>query len=239
VVDSLCGASTRNYDTLTRAICWLGALVAGLFVVLRLLSKVFLAGPLSPSMSALAIGDAVTAAAYIFALPCYFIAVYKLLGAGLGRDQWTLTPSQVNDVSYWLYILEPIYLVSLWLIKTSFLFLFIRVFSAGQVERVCLCGALKLRHALWGTLVVNTMCIGSFIITFIFQCWPISYTWTRWEGSQTGTCVNVNAMVCTHGALGIAFDFWILYLPMSQLSSMNLPIRKKLQVGGMMGIGAM
>lgn len=206
VVDTFCGVSTRNLDTMTRVICWLGMLLSGSFVVLRLLSKVFVAGTRSPSMATLAIDDAVTTAAYLFALPCYYIVNYKLVNSGLGRDQWTLTPSQLNDFSYWLYVLEPLYLITIWLIKTSFLFLFIRVFGTGQVKRLCLCGTLNLRHALWGTLVVNTMCIGSFIITFIFQCWPIEYTWVKWQGDQMGTCVNVNAVICSHGALGIAFD---------------------------------
>jgi len=239
VLGTLCGISTRNLDTLTRLICWAGMLSSGAFVLLRLLSKIFLAEQRSPPLACLAPDDGLTMMAYLLSLPCYYIAAFKLLDAGLGRDQWTLTPQQVTDFSYWLYVMEPIYLATIWSIKTSFLYLFIRLFATGQTGRYCVRGCLKLRHALWGTAIANTLCISSFTLTFIFQCTPVSYTWTKWQGEGQGTCVNVNAVICAHGALGIAFDLWILYLPMSQLSSMHLPGRKKVQVGFMLGIGAM
>ncbi|KAL8312708.1 hypothetical protein RB593_007103 [Gaeumannomyces tritici] len=238
VMDTLCGIAARNPGTLTRLICWVGFLVSGGFVLLRILSKVTLADSRSPPLAYLSPDDGLTIMAYLLSLPCYYIVAFKLIDAGLGRDQWTLTPQQVNDFSYWLYVMEPIYLATIWCIKTSFLYLFIRLFATGQSERFCLRGHLKLRHALWGTAIANTLCISSFIITFIFQCTPISFTWTKWQGQAEGTCVNVNAVICTHGALGIAFDLWILYMPMSQLSGMHLPGRKKLQVGLMLGIGA-
>ncbi|KAL8407429.1 hypothetical protein RB594_006311 [Gaeumannomyces avenae] len=238
VMDTLCGIAARNLGTLTLVICWVGFLVSGGFVLLRMLAKVTLADNRSPPLACLSPDDGLTMMAYLLSLPCYYIVAFKLIDAGLGRDQWTLSPQQINDFSYWLYVMEPIYLATIWCIKTSFLYLFIRLFATGQSERFCVRGHLKLRHALWGTAIANTLCISSFIITFIFQCTPISFTWTKWQGHAVGTCVNVNAVICAHGALGITFDLWILYMPMSQMSSMNLPGRKKLQVGLMLGIGA-
>lgn len=238
MLDTLCGISARNLDTLTRLICWAGTLVSGAFVLMRLLPKIFPADQNSPPLAYLTPDDGLTMMAYLISLPCHYIAAFNLLDAGLGRDQWTLTPQQVNDFSYWLYVMEPIYVAAIWFIKTSFLWLFIRLFATGQTERFCLRGYLSLRHALWAIAIVNTLCISSFTLTSIFQCTPISYTWTKWQGEDQGTCANANAVICAHGALGIAFDLWILYLPMSQLSAMHLPGRKKVQVGFMLGIGA-
>ncbi|KAL8383550.1 hypothetical protein RB595_010651 [Gaeumannomyces hyphopodioides] len=238
VMDTLCDITERNLDAMTQLICWAGLLVTGVFVLLRMLSKVLLADHHSPPLAYFTLDDALTMTAYLLSLLCYFIVAFKLVDSGLGRDQWTLTPQQVIAFSYWLYVMEPIYLAAIWCIKTSFLCLFIRLFATGQTERFCLRGRLSLRHALWGTAIANTLCISSFIITFIFQCTPISFTWMRWQGQAEGTCINLNVAICAHGALGIAFDIWILYLPMSQLPSMHLPGRKKVQVGLMLGIGA-
>lgn len=70
-----------------------------------------------------------------------------------------------------------------------------------------------------------------------FQCQPISYFWESWDGEHSGHCFNINALAWAHSALNIALDFWMLYLPATQIWSLQMKLKKKLGVILMFGIG--
>lgn len=54
--------------------------------------------------------------------------------------------------------------------------------------------------------------------------WPF---WDQWDGEHQGYCVELNRVAWSNAALSIAIDFWMLFIPLSQLIFLKLSWRKK------------
>ncbi|KAJ0104205.1 CFEM domain-containing protein [Diaporthe amygdali] len=145
---------------------------------------------------------------------------------GLGRDLWTLEPWRISEFLKVFFVFEVLYTLTLGLIKTSILFLYLRLFPEPKFRRI-----------VWATQAFNFLMVGSFIMADFFQCQPISYFWESWDGEHSGHCFNINALAWAHSALNIALDFWMLYLPATQIWSLQMKLKKKLGVILMFGIG--
>lgn len=145
---------------------------------------------------------------------------------GLGRDIWTLEPWRISEFLKVFFVFEVFYTLTLGLIKTSILFLYLRLFLDP-----------KFRRTVWATQAFNFLLVGSFIISDFLQCQPISFFWTSWDGEHSGRCFNINALAWAHSALNIALDFWMLYLPATQVWSLQMKVKKKIGVILMFGIG--
>ncbi|KAK7709993.1 hypothetical protein SLS63_013094 [Diaporthe eres] len=145
---------------------------------------------------------------------------------GLGRDIWTLEPWRITEFLKVFFVFEVLYTLTLGLIKTSILFLYLRLFPDP-----------KFRRTVWATQAFNLLMVGSFIVSDFLQCRPISFFWGQWDGEHTGRCFNINALAWAHSALNIALDFWMLYLPATQVWSLQMKTRKKVGVILMFGIG--
>lgn len=65
------------------------------------------------------------------------------------------------------------------------------------------------------------------------------YIWTRWDGEHKGKCVDVNALAFVNGGVRIALDLVTLALPISQIRSLQLGLRKKIFSGAMLSVGLM
>lgn len=145
---------------------------------------------------------------------------------GLGRDIWTLEPWQISEFLKIFFVFEVLYTLTLGLIKTSILFLYLRLFPDPKFRRI-----------VWATQAFNLLMVGSFILSDFLQCRPISFFWESWDGEHAGRCFNINAFAWAHSALNIALDFWMLYLPATQVWSLQMKTRKKVGVILMFGIG--
>lgn len=145
---------------------------------------------------------------------------------GLGRDIWTLDPWRISEFLKVFFVFEVLYTLTLGLIKTSILFLYLRLFPDP-----------KFRRTVWATQAFNFLMVGCFIISDFLQCQPISFFWQSWDGEHSGRCFNINALAWAHSALNIALDFWMLYLPATQVWSLQMKTRKKVGVILMFGIG--
>lgn len=123
------------------------------------------------------------------------------------------------------YIEEYIYNVCIYLAKVSIVLLYVRVFprSTGHTfNNLC-----------WITLGAMTCwCLG-FILYFPFQCQPISYVWTEWDGLHEGTCTNFQHATYVNSAFNIFFDFVLLGLPIPRLASLQV-VDKKRKIGVML-----
>jgi hypothetical protein len=123
-------------------------------------------------------------------------------------------------------VFEVLYTLTLGLIKTSILFLYLRLFPDPKFRRV-----------IWATQAFNLLLVGSFIVSDFFQCRPVSFFWESWDGEHEGRCFNINALAWAHSAINIALDFWMLYLPATQVWSLQMKVKKKIGVILMFGIG--
>lgn len=147
---------------------------------------------------------------------------------GLGRDIWTLEPTQITDFVHYFYFMSWLYFLDLSLLKMSLLFFYLKIFPNKAV-----------RTLLWATVAFNAAWGATFVLLAAFNCRPINYAWTQWDGEHTGTCLDTNAIGWSNAAISIAEDIWMLAIPLSQLKSLQLHWKKKVGVAIMFGTGTL
>lgn len=145
---------------------------------------------------------------------------------GLGRDIWTLTPDQVNNLLRVFFAFEIVYSFLVFFIKISIIFLYMRIFPGRTFQKV-----------LWATQVLLIASLTAFSVADGFQCRPVQYFWTFWDGRKTGTCFNINAFSFVHAGYNLGLEFWMLALPASQVWNLNMSLKKRIQVLSMFGFG--
>ncbi|TEA17164.1 Satratoxin biosynthesis SC1 cluster protein 4 [Colletotrichum sidae] len=153
------------------------------------------------------------------------ILVVITVQSGLGKDMWQLTPDQINDFFKLFYISEHFYAFTVLFAKTNFLFFYLRLFAN---ERFC-----KLT---WAVIWVCVLSASSFFFATMFQCWPISYTWTRWDGEHQGRCHDINLQTWAHASVNIALDVVVVSMPISQILKLNWRWKQKLGAGMMFAV---
>jgi len=145
---------------------------------------------------------------------------------GYGQDAWRLPFDNTKTVEMIFYIGGILYAVGVASTKVAFLLFYLKLFPSQTVRWVAY------------PLLVITMIQGiAFTSLFIFQCSPISYAWTQWDGNGHGKCLNFDLGAVLHAGTNILLDFLIFALPVTQLWNLNLSRKKKFQVISMFGVG--
>ncbi|KAF5020017.1 hypothetical protein F66182_7953 [Fusarium sp. NRRL 66182] len=214
-----CGAPVRNRTPSFVIENGVLGTLSGLFVFQRFATKIFYKLPLG-------LDDWFILLTILVGIPCMAINGHGLAPNGMGKDVWTLTPEQITRFGMFFHTMAALYFGLMTLLKLSMLFFYLRIFPTASVRKV-----------LWGT-VAFTCCFGIvYVFVAIFQCQPISYFWTKWDGEHKGRCANINAVTWSNASINIALDFYILAIPLSQLRALNLDWRKKIGVGMMFSVG--
>jgi hypothetical protein len=154
--------------------------------------------------------DTIIIIAFLFAFPLAVLQV-ELGRHGLGKDIWTVSFPNITEVLKLFYLAEVFYLAATILTKISILFFYLRVFTS-----------LNFRRIVWVVIATCALFFVSFIFPLIFQCSPVSYAWTRWDGEHEGTCINIAAGVFAHAAMNMALDLIVLILPLPLLYKLQL-----------------
>ncbi|KAH8667855.1 hypothetical protein BGZ61DRAFT_289313, partial [Ilyonectria robusta] len=195
------------------------AAVAGLCVAQRFVYKI-------NSNAGLGIDDWLILGTFVSVVASTVCNIRGAVPNGVGRDIWTLTPTNITRNTLSFYIMGVLYFAQIALMKMSLLFFYLRIFP-GQL----------IRHLLWGTIIFNALFGVSYIFVAIFNCHPISFFWNRWDGEHKGRCTDLNAIAVSNATISIALDLWMLVLPISQLGSLNLHWKKKVGVALMFCVG--
>lgn len=196
------------------------ASVADVFVLLRFIYKAFV------MQMEFGLDDWFVLATVVAGIPSVVIIGQGLVPNGLGRDIWTLTATQITNVVRNFYMMAWLYFLQTALLKLTIICFYMRIFPSQDVRRL-----------LWGTFIFVTLWGLAFVLTAIFQCWPISYFWHRWDGLHQGTCIEINSFSWSNAAMNIAIDCWILAIPIWQLRKLHLHWKKKIPVGIMFSLG--
>lgn len=222
VTATTCHFPVRDRGDLYNRINITFGVISGIFFLTRLYFKVFIA------KTEFWLDDWFIIVAFFTAIPSTVMNTQGLVAHGLGRDIWTLEYSMITDFVKFFYIMEIMYFTHVPMLKISILFFYLRIFVGNTVHRV-----------LYSTLVVN--CVFGIVFLFIiaFQCSPISYYWTLWDGEHHGTCLNINAAGWSNAAISIVLDLWMLAIPLSQLSRLNLHWKKKIGIALMFIVGTL
>ena len=123
-----------------------------------------------------------------------------------------------------------IYTVARFFMRASIILFYLRVFPPRPDN--------KLGRILQFTLVFNFIYNISFFFAVLFQCQPIPTFWLQWEGHTAGHCGNAHTLIWVAAGTGIAFDVWLLALPLVQLLKLNMHWKKKVMGSMMLLVGA-
>lgn len=198
------------------------ASIAGAFIIARLIHKAAI------MRVGFSLDDWLIIASMLATAPSVVITAHGTTPNGLGKDIWTLKPHNITNVLRFFYVMAFLYFLQTALVKLSIITFYMRVFPSRNTKRI-----------LWGTLIFTTLWGIAFVIAAIFQCWPISYFWTRWDGEHEGKCINANTLAWVNAAMNIALDLWILAIPMWELRRLQLHWKKKVGVAGMFCVGTL
>lgn len=193
--------------------------LAGVFVVARVAFKLF-------DGLELGLDDWSMIATLAISTTNTVIIVTGAIKNGLGKDIWTLRPEEITKMLQSFYIMASLYFSELMLLKLSLIFFYIRVFPSQGAQRL-----------LWGTVVFTILWGVLYVFIAIFQCRPINYFWTKWDGLHKGHCMDINAITSSNAAISIVLDFWSLGIPLWQLWGLKMHWKKKMGVALMFCVG--
>ncbi|KAI4592698.1 hypothetical protein KJ359_010457 [Pestalotiopsis sp. 9143b] len=169
--------------------------------------------------------DWVMTATVIFSIPLTVVS-YLFAAKGLGRDLWMVSFDDITFVLEMYYYSEILYLIVVFLTKISILCFYLRVFPKKS---------LRMRVYVIMGLTAAAAC--AFIPITVFQCTPIPGAWLRWDGTYEATCRDVMTQALWGAIVSIALDLATIMLPMTELWSLNLSIRRKIGVMLMFAVG--
>ncbi|TDZ33861.1 Satratoxin biosynthesis SC1 cluster protein 4 [Colletotrichum spinosum] len=221
VTQTTCHAPVRDRTAAYNTISITMGTLSGIFVVIRLVHKVL------ATMGDLGMDDWFILITLGSGIPGTVINTHGFATNGLGRDIWTVPFDRITAFGYWFFVMEPMYFGQVTLLKMSLLFFYMRIFSHNK-----LC-----KKLVWGTIAFNAVFGATFIFVAVFQCRPVSFYWTKWDGEHEGACLDINAIAWANAGISIVLDFWMLALPLSQVRSLNLHWKKKIGVALMFFVG--
>ncbi|KAF2689677.1 hypothetical protein K458DRAFT_130917 [Lentithecium fluviatile CBS 122367] len=156
-----------------------------------------------------------------------FAICHKMSYTGLGEDMWKVPFDRITNTLLWFWITEITYFALIGFVKISFLLFYLQIFPDK-----------RFRHIVWGVIIFNGAAMIAFVFATIFICSPVSLVWKAWDGEHMGKCGNNNHLAFSHAAFSILLDFVALSLPISQIWSLQLSMKKKIGVLLMFGVGA-
>ncbi|EFY96553.2 Extracellular membrane protein, 8-cysteine region, CFEM [Metarhizium robertsii ARSEF 23] len=224
LTETACGHPTRDRSSEYSALAISVGVTSSIFVGVRIIYKVFFCHD-----NRLGYDDWAILMAFLVNVPSITINVHGLAAYGLGRDIWTLTPDDIITFIEFFLIDEVLYLAMVSLVKLSLSLFYLRIFPGTTIRRL-----------LWATALFNVAFGIAFVTTAIFQCTPISYTWTQYiDHSLPGHCIDRNAWGWSNGALSIALDAWMILIPLSQVPRLRLHWKQKVGVAIMFFMGTL
>ncbi|KAF1817051.1 hypothetical protein P152DRAFT_453658 [Eremomyces bilateralis CBS 781.70] len=195
-------------------------IVAWVLVILR-----FIARHKSISPRTVGLDDACMAISAVMLVPFTIFCTISRYH-GLGMDIWKVTPDDVTLLLRDFYATEVIYPIMSSFIKASFIFFYLRIFPSQRFRIIC-----------YGVMTLSFAYGITFSSAYAFQCTPVPFAWTRWDGLHAGTCINVNSMVYAQASINIFLDLLVLGLPLPALFKLELSWARKSLVLSMFSLG--
>lgn len=222
MTDTTCGVPVRDAGTSYNILNITLGCVSAAVMLLRISYKLLIA------KIPLGMDDIMIFMTVISGIPSTVITSLGTIAHGLGKDIWTLSPTEITKFVYWFYFMEWLYFLDLGFMKLSLLFFYLKIFPKKSVKIV-----------IWVTIGFTVVWAITFALVAALSCNPISYYWTNWDGEHSGTCLNTNAIGWANAISSIAEDIWMLAIPLWQLRNLQLHFKKKVGVAIMFFTGTL
>jgi hypothetical protein len=229
----MCGAPVRDNTHITPIVTIVFGILAIFSIFIRCLATV----------DRLALDDIFAIAALATALPMgimeFFLSLY-----GFGKDIWTIPPSKIYRItqvsqifclcrnsthdSQFTWLTITFYVITIVLTKISFLCFCLRIFPSQGT-----------RLGVYVLLAISSAYGLVFTIVTLFNCLPVSYIWTSWDGQHKGKCIDFSIFAWAHAAINIALDIAIIGVPIPELLRLSMSTKKKVYVVAMFSVGAL
>lgn len=123
------------------------------------------------------------------------------------------------------YLCQIFWLIVIYFIKMSILFLYLRIFPDIPL----------FRHCVIGTMVFTTVAILILVPMAIWQCVPIHTIWDLKR--EDAKCLNVSGIAYASAGVNIATEIAILILPLPLLRTLRATISEKVALYALFGCG--
>jgi hypothetical protein len=117
--------------------------------------------------------------------------------------------------------------------KLSVLLLYNRIFNRRNDLD------LSFRLVLWTAVFFSCAIPFILIIVMVCACQPVSYYWTEFGGGEGSCRVDTNTFFWTYGVVNAIMDFSILVLPIPLILRLQMSMKKKAAVCGVMLLGSL
>ncbi|KAF2683883.1 hypothetical protein K458DRAFT_389804 [Lentithecium fluviatile CBS 122367] len=195
-------------------------LIGMTFIALRVYTRAFIVrnmGPEDWTMLSAAILTIVFLVQFIVSIKAY----------GVGWHTISVSPQQAVAGTQLGLAVIVVYKGIVTLIKMSILMIYLRLAVNKTFERLCK-----------GTIYL--LAAYQFIVIIIVpaQCTPLSKLWD-FTGTVPGHCINTNVFYYITSTFHIIIDIWILLLPYKLILSIPRPLRERLGVYAVFGLGVL
>ncbi|KAK3934188.1 hypothetical protein QBC46DRAFT_400496 [Diplogelasinospora grovesii] len=146
---------------------------------------------------------------------------------GFSRHLWDIRAVDIPYLAYMSYLAEISNAPTMFAAKCSILFQLRTIFCTGQSRD----SVFWIINAL---LALNAGYYTSAIFTFVFQCTPRE---KAWNPLMEGYCINVAAATVVSGAVNLFLDIGILFTPLWAIWHLQLPLKRKLGISAVFGVG--
>ncbi|KAF2429588.1 hypothetical protein EJ08DRAFT_679758 [Tothia fuscella] len=170
-------------------------------------------------------------------------AAYIFLGVkgGIGNASFEPTPDNIVAALRNQLIIELFFVVAITFLRIS---IGLQLWALVKLQNVS--SQKKIYSSIQRILIIGVVAIMSiygivWFFVLLFQCTPVHFFWTRALGDVDGTCLSndVQAGVAySHSGLSALSDFIMGLLPVWILWSVNMPLRTKITVAGLLAVGA-
>ncbi|CAG8956814.1 hypothetical protein HYFRA_00011203 [Hymenoscyphus fraxineus] len=205
---------SRSEDIIVLTVA--AASVTGFFVVLRLVSRRMVTNTIHSD-------DWAFIFAAVLMVPTATICAFNA-SHGFGQHFWDVPPENITLLRKLYYVSQIIYILNLATCKFAILLLYHRIFTSA-----------RFRVGLWIAISMMILHHFTFTMVVVFQCNPIK---TVWSPEVPGKCLNTVAIIYAGAAFNIIEDIIIMALPVGELTSLKLDIRKRIALGFLFASGS-
>ncbi|CAN8100574.1 unnamed protein product [Discula destructiva] len=160
------------------------------------------------------------------------LLTYACVTAGVGHHIWDLSehwPGTIPRLLKCYFAAEPFWVGTNSLVKVSILDFYVKVFSTAKTFKKACYGIMAIVAAYW---------VSTFVRSF-FLCSPLAAMWnpTLLTTVPGAYCLDLRAVYLSVSIINQVIDFTLVVLPWPLVWQLHLPMKKKLVLTGIFGLG--